>query len=388
MQRIIPVILSGGSGTRLWPLSRELEPKQLLPLVTERTLLQETLLRTRGLAGRVEPPIVVCNEAHRFLVAEQFREIDVKPQAIVLESAGRNTAPATAVAALMAAEPSLWERPPGREESRPGGRSYVGTNPILLVLPADHVILDAAAFVAAVDAAIEAAAEGRLVTFGIVPDRAETGYGYLRKGEMRGRWAVLERFIEKPDRATAERYVESGDYLWNSGMFVFTARAYLDELARLAPEMLDACRAAVAAAESDRDFTRLGPAFLDCRADSIDYAVMEKTRNAAVVPLAAGWSDVGSWAALHAVLEKDAGGNVLRGDVIVEACTNSYVAASGRLVAAVGLDRIIIVETADAVLVMAADESQRVKRIVDALKAAGRDEVRVGVRPTKENPES
>jgi mannose-1-phosphate guanylyltransferase len=242
------------------------------------------------------------------------------------------------------------------------------------VLPADHVILDTGAFVAAVEVAMEAAAVGKLVTFGVVPDRPETGYGYLLKGEARGGWSQLMHFVEKPDLPTAQEYLASGRYLWNSGMFLFTARAYLDELERLAPEMLAKCRAAVAAADRDADFTRLGAAFLECPADSIDYAVMEKARNAAVVPLDAGWSDVGSWAALHAVLDKDANGNVLRGDVIVEACTNSYVAASDRLVAVVGLDGIIVVETPDAVLVMDAEESQRIKQIVETLKAAGRSD--------------
>jgi mannose-1-phosphate guanylyltransferase/mannose-6-phosphate isomerase len=320
---LTPIVLSGGSGTRLWPLSRELHPKQLLPLVIDRTLLQETLLRTSGLNSttrRVAPPIVVCNEAHRFLVAEQLREIGTGAQTIALEPAGRNTAPAVAVAALLA------------QAAAPAG-----ADPILLVLPADHVILDTGAFVAAVEAAVEAAeAEGRLVTFGIVPNKPETGYGYLLKGASRGRWSLLEAFVEKPDLATAERYVESGRYLWNSGMFVFSASAYLEELGRHAPAMLEKCRAALVAAEHGEDFTHLGAAFLECPADSIDYAVMEKTRNAAVVALDAGWSDVGSWSALHAVLEKDAYGNVLRGDVIAKGCTNSYVAAHNRLVATVG----------------------------------------------------
>jgi mannose-1-phosphate guanylyltransferase/mannose-6-phosphate isomerase len=213
----------------------------------------------------------------------------------------------------------------------------------------------------------------------VVPDRPETGYGYLLKGEAHGGWSLLERFVEKPDLATAQKYVASGRYLWNSGMFLFTARAYLEELERFAPDMLARCRAAVLAADHDADFMRLGRDFLDCPGSSIDYAVMEKTRNAAVVPLDAGWSDVGSWSALYAVLEKDGDGNVLRGDVVSEACTNCYVAASGRLVAVVGLDGIIVVETPDAVLVMAAEESQRVKQVVDALKAVGREEVLVAV---------
>jgi mannose-1-phosphate guanylyltransferase/mannose-6-phosphate isomerase len=338
----------------LWPLSRELTPKQLLPLVTDRTLLQDTLLRLRELSDHIEPPIVVCNEAHRFVVAEQLREIGVAAQTIVLEPTGRNTAPAVAIAALLATA---------------GPNRDLEADPILIVLPADHVILDTKRFVAAVRVAIEAAEQGRLVTFGIVPDRPETGYGYLHKGRAHGAWSELERFVEKPDAATAQRYVDSGEYFWNSGMFVLGARAYLGEVERVAPRMLDKCRAAIGGAEKDADFTRLGPAFLECPADSIDYAVMEKTRIGAVVPLAAGWSDVGSWAALHDVLEKDAHGNVLKGDAVVDGCRNSYVAATSRLVAVIGVEGIVVVETDDAVLVMAKESAQRVKNLVDVLRA-------------------
>jgi len=345
---VIPVILSGGSGTRLWPLSRKLKPKQFLPLVTDNSLLQDTLLRLQGLENQVEAPIVVCNEAHRFVVAEHLREIDVEPRAIVLEPEGRNTAPAVAVAALLAAE--------------------AGNDAILLVLPADHVIRDAETFCNAIETAISVAAAGKLVTFGIVPDKPETGYGYIRRGEDQGEWAVLDEFVEKPDLDTAERYVQSGQYLWNSGMFVLSAADYLHELAQHAPAMVDACRAAVAGAQVDRDFTRLGDAFLGCPADSIDYAVMEKTDRAVVVPLAAGWSDVGSWAALHEILDKDAQGNVLRGDVIVESVQDSYISSAGRLIAAIGLEGVVVVETEDTVLVMSKAQSQRIKRTVDALE--------------------
>jgi mannose-1-phosphate guanylyltransferase/mannose-6-phosphate isomerase len=350
MRILIPVILSGGSGTRLWPLSQKLQPKQFLRLVGDRSLFQETVLRAGALRGRVAAPLVVCNEAHRFLVAEQLRELDVAAQAIVLEPVGRNTAPAVAVAALLAQQ-SIG----------------AGEEAILAVLPADHVIAGREAFAAATDDAVAAAEHGRLATFGVVPDRPETGYGYLLRGTEHGRWSDLEKFVEKPDRATAERYLASGRYLWNSGMFVLGAATYLAELERHAPRMLEASKRAVADAARDEDFTRLGAAFADCPSDSIDYAVMEKTDKAAVVPLEAGWSDVGSWSALHDVLSKDAAGNVLRGDVLASRCRNTYIAASGRFVAALGLDGVVIVETADAVLVMARDEAQNVKQIVDHL---------------------
>ncbi|HEX6998311.1 MAG TPA: mannose-1-phosphate guanylyltransferase/mannose-6-phosphate isomerase [Gammaproteobacteria bacterium] len=348
MSVLVPVILSGGSGTRLWPLSRTAQPKQFLPLVSARTLFQETLLRLTGLRGaEIGAPIVVCNEAHRFLVAEQLRELGIAPRAIVLEPVGRNTAPAVGAAALLAAPESL-----------------------LLVLPADHVITDTAAFVAAVEHALEPAADGHLVTFGVVPNRPETGYGYLRRGDDRGSWSVLAEFVEKPNRSTAEAYVASGRYLWNSGMFLFSAAAYLQELDHHAPAMMTACRRALAESVVDADFTRLGPAFHDSPSDSIDYAVMEKTSRAAVVPLDAGWSDVGSWAALHDVLEKDGDGNSLRGDVIARACRDTYVAANGRRVVAIGMDGCVVIETSDAVLVMAKSRSQDLKAVVEALESA------------------
>jgi mannose-1-phosphate guanylyltransferase/mannose-6-phosphate isomerase len=382
---IVPVVLSGGSGTRLWPLSRPLTPKQLLALVTHRTLLQDTVLRVRALAGTVTTPLVICNQAHRFAVAEQLEEIaaGVGPASgmagvgsaavpargrIVLEPAGRNTAPAVAVAALLALR-DAGDRQGAGSEPTAGGDD----DPILLVMPADHVILDTDAFAAAVAVAVQAAAGGRLVTFGVMPTRPETGYGYIRRGAAQaGGWHRLERFVEKPDAATAKKYLLSGEYLWNSGMFLFSARAYLDELARYAPAMVEACTAAVDGAVQESDFLRLGSAFHESPSDSIDYAVMEKTDRAAVVPLDAGWSDIGSWPALHEVLEKDGDGNVLRGTVVAEGCRDSYVLASGRLVVTLGLDEHVVVETEDAVLVMAHGHAQRLKNVVEGLEVSGR----------------
>lgn len=383
MRPIIPVILCGGAGTRLWPLSRDSQPKQLLRLVSDHSLLQDTLLRTQALgADRVQAPIIVCNEAHRFVIAEQLRELDVTPQAVVLEPKGRNTAPAVAIAALVAqakaggppgtpAAPGVPGTPgaPGVPQApgAPGAPETPGL-PLLLVLPADHVVLDAAAFAAAVDAAAEAADAGYLVTFGIVPDKPETGYGYIRKGADQGRWAVLEDFVEKPDLETAQRYVAGGDYLWNSGMFVFGVQAVLEELERHAGDIVSACRAAFDAAETDKDFTWLGSDFAECPADSIDYAVMEKTEHAAVVPLDAGWNDIGSWRALHEVLEGDASGNVVRGEVIAQRCRGSYLHSTGRLVVGIGLEDLVVVETEDAVVVMARDAAQDIKGVVEGLK--------------------
>ena len=352
---LVPVILSGGAGTRLWPLSRELYPKQLLRLVAERTMLQETVARTEGLPG-LAPPIVICNENHRFMVAEQLRELGTAPQAIVLEPQGRNTAPAAAIAALLVS----------------GGAD---ADPVLLVLPADHVITDVPAFQAAVAVGRVAAESGSLVTFGVVPDRAETGYGYIRRGAGPGPAFSVGKFVEKPDSATARGYVESGEYYWNSGMFMFRASAYLAELGRYAPAMLAACRAALAAAGRDLDFLRL-PAqeFASCPSDSIDYAVMERTDRAVVVPLAAGWSDVGSWAALADALPRDAEGNVTAGDVLTEDSSGCYLHSTSRLVAAVGLRDHVVVETKDAVLVAPRDRVQDVKELVAELKARGRYE--------------
>jgi mannose-1-phosphate guanylyltransferase/mannose-6-phosphate isomerase len=358
---IIPVVLSGGAGTRLWPLSRELYPKQLLRLVGERTLLQETLARLEGVED-VGAPIVICNEAHRFLVGEQLSEIGVKAGAILLEPKVRNTAPAALAAALAATE------------------SAGDADPVLLVLPADHVIRKLEALHGALATGARLAETGKLVTFGIVPHAPDTGYGYIKKGARltsprADAVHAVAAFVEKPDRAAADEYFSSGAYLWNSGMFMFRAGRYIEEIEHFAPTIATACRQAFQQASRDLDFTRLEPeAFAACPADSIDYAVMEKTDAAAVVPLDAGWSDVGSWAALHTVNVHDVDGNVVVGDVIAETTRNSYLHASHRLLATVGIEDHVVVETADAVLVAHKDHVQDVKALVTRLKAAKRGE--------------
>ncbi len=351
MSSILPVILSGGSGTRLWPLSREAYPKQFLPLTGERTMLQATWLRVADIAAH--PPIVVANESHRFVAAEQLQQTGTAPSAILLEPIGRNTAPAIAAAAL---------------EARSNG-----DDPLLLVLPSDHLINDITRFHQAIAQAAAIAEQGKLVTFGIQPTAPETGYGYIKAVAGDGPRAI-ERFVEKPDLATAETYVASGEYYWNSGMFLFRASRYLEELERLQPQILAACRTAWEKARRDTDFIRLdADAFKASPSDSIDYAVMEKTGDAAVVPLDAGWSDVGSWTALRDVSEQDAGGNAHRGDVIAIDCRNTF-AYGDRLIAMVGLEDVIVVETNDAVLVGKSDRMQEVKDVVAQLKADGRSE--------------
>ena len=351
---LTPVLLSGGVGSRLWPVSRETHPKQFLPLAGELTMLQETIRRTSGLDAT--PPLVVCNEEHRFMVAEQLRQLDVAAGALILEPVGRNTAPAVALAALRA----------------------VASDPdaVLLVLPADHLISDVDAFVAAVDKAHACAREGRLMTFGVVPTAPETGYGYIKCGSALGNDLFeLECFVEKPDQDTARGYLQSGGYLWNSGMFLLGAQSYLDELHRLAPDMLARCRDAMAAATADMHFVRPDPAIFQlCPSDSIDYAVMEKTDKGGVVSLDCGWSDVGAWSALWEVAERDPDGNVCRGDVMLENCRGSYIRSDSRLVAATGVENLVVVETADAVLVAGRDRVQNVKTIVNMLKARERTE--------------
>lgn len=351
MAQLQPVLLSGGSGTRLWPLSREAYPKQFLPLAGDDTMVQATWRRVEALADRA--PIVVANEEHRFLVAEQLRQIGAPVPAILLEPAGRNTAPAIAAAALQA--------------------MAGGADPLLLVLPSDHVVRDVAGFQRAVRAASAAAEAGALVTFGIVPDAPETGFGYIQAQAGDGLRQVL-RFVEKPDAATARSYLDAGGYYWNSGMFLFRASRYLEELARFRPDIVDAVRAAHAAARYDGDFVRLDKdAFSACPSDSIDYAVMEKTADAMVLPVDIGWNDVGSWSALWDVAERDAHGNAHHGDVIAVDSRNSY-AYARRLVALVGVDDIVVVETDDAVLVARKDKVQEVKQVVARLKQEQRSQ--------------
>ncbi|PBS12298.1 mannose-1-phosphate guanylyltransferase/mannose-6-phosphate isomerase [Lysobacteraceae bacterium NML93-0792] len=349
MSMIIPVLLSGGSGTRLWPLSREMHPKQFLPLVGTDTMLQATWLRAAPLAGGAGP-IVVANEAHRFVVAEQLQQVGAKPAAIVLEPVGRNTAPAIAAAALEA----LRETP----------------DAVLLVLPSDHVVQMPEAFHAAVRGALPAAEAGKLVTFGVVPRGPETGYGYIRAASGAADVPTsVDAFIEKPDLARAQAYVASGDHFWNSGMFLFRASAYLGELERHAPAMLSAVRAAWTAARQDVDFTRLdADAFAASPSDSIDYAVMEKTDAAVVMPLDAGWSDVGSWASLREISPQDADGNAHHGEVVSIDCRNTY-AYGERLIAMIGLEDTIVVETPDAILVGRSGQIKQVKDVVAELKS-------------------
>jgi mannose-1-phosphate guanylyltransferase/mannose-6-phosphate isomerase len=353
---LIPVILSGGSGTRLWPLSRKNLPKQFLALTGGGTLFQQTVERTRTLTG-IGAPIVVCSEEHRFLVAEQLRALQIEGASILLEPIPRNTAPAIALAA--------WQVLAGDAEAT------------LLVLPADHLIGDTRSFGEAVDKAIPIAEQGWLVTFGIRPDGPETGFGYIKRAESAGKSGFrVERFVEKPSAAKAKEYVEAGDYEWNSGMFLFKARRYLEELQQHAPKMHAATKAAFDAAHADLDFVRVDEAtFAASPNSSIDYAVMEKTARAAVVPVSCAWSDIGSWDALWAASQRDADGNRLEGDVIAIDSRNCFVRGTDRrLVAALGLEDIVIVDTPDAVLVAPRDRVQDVKRLVDKIKADGRQE--------------
>lgn len=364
MQSLIPVVLSGGSGTRLWPLSREKYPKQLLPLIGEDSLLQATVRRMEGLIGvQLEAPLVVCNEEYRFVIAEQLRLMGTKGT-ILLEPIGRNTAPALTLAALAAL--------------REGGE------PILLVMPADHVIVDTKSFQAAVCKGMKLAAKGEVVTFGVKPDSPETGYGYIQSGEPLDDEGAcrIARFVEKPDLATAQAYLDAGFYFWNSGLFMLQASVWLSAIGFCRADILAACRAAWDQGSVDGDFLRVSrEAFTRCPTDSIDYAVMERIAAGdsslpagAVVPLSAGWSDVGAWDSLWEVLPKDHDGNVSQGDVMLHDCHNMLVMSEDRLVACVGVEDMVVVETPDAILVAHMSRTQDVKKIVDGLKHAGRPE--------------
>ena len=354
-ERVLPVVLAGGAGTRLWPLSRERYPKQFLPLVGERTMLQQTLGRLAGLAAA--PPVIVCHHDHRFIVAEQCRALGEEPSAVVLEPVARNTAPALALAALRAVDAG---------------------DPVLLALPADGHIGSVAAFHAAVRRALPLAAEGRIVAFGATPDRPETGYGYIQAGPAAGPGgaAPIAAFVEKPTRSVAEGYLATGGYYWNSGMFAVRASVYLAELRAFRPAIHAACTAAVAAETKDLDFHRPGDAFRDSPADSIDYAVMEHTRLGMVVPTRMQWSDLGSWRALAEALPADKDGNTASGDVIAVAARGSHLASGSRLLAAIGVADLVVVETADAVLVASKAHVAEVKTVVERLRQAGRTEQR------------
>jgi mannose-1-phosphate guanylyltransferase/mannose-6-phosphate isomerase len=378
---IQPVVLSGGSGTRLWPLSREKYPKQLLPLIGADSLLQATVRRVDGIAGAdLAPPMVVCNEEYRFVIAEQLRLLD-KPGTIILEPFGRNTAPALTLSALAATQK--------------------GADPVLLVMPADHVITDTLAFQSVVSQGALLAAMGAIVTFGITPDAPETGYGYIQSGaayaapvDRAGAATsdaarLITRFVEKPDLATAQIYLDAGSYLWNSGLFMMRASVWLAAMRACRPDILSACQAAWDQGAIDGEFVRVGKeAFAKCPSDSIDYAVMERIASSAtahgisegalppgvVIPLSAGWSDVGAWDALWQVLPKDGCGNVTQGDVLLQDCHNTLALSEGRLIACVGVRDLVVVETADAILVAHKDKTQDVKKIVDSLKTQGRSE--------------
>ncbi|MBU2894675.1 mannose-1-phosphate guanylyltransferase/mannose-6-phosphate isomerase [Colwellia sp. D2M02] len=350
---IFPAIMCGGSGTRLWPLSRALFPKQFLPLVNDTSMLQDTLLR---LPNHCSDPVFICNEEHRFLVAEQVRQLSVSQGTILLEPEGRNTAPAIALAALNALKQDK--------------------EAMLLVLAADHVIKDTETFHQVVAQASIAAEQGKLVTFGIVPTHAETGYGYIKKGEQqKDNTFKVAQFVEKPNEETAIGYLASGDFLWNSGMFLFKASRYLEELAKYRGDILAQCQAAMTDVEHDLDFLRPNKAdFLACASESIDYAVMEKTDDAVVIPLDAGWSDVGSYSALWEVCQQNEDKNVVKGDVIAQQTTNSYIHSQNKLIATVGVDNLVIIDTPDAVLVANKDKVQDVKNIVEQLKKSQRSE--------------
>ncbi|MEM9403012.1 MAG: mannose-1-phosphate guanylyltransferase/mannose-6-phosphate isomerase [Pseudomonadota bacterium] len=348
------MILSGGSGTRLWPASRSMYPKQLLPLASEKTMLQATALRLDGLVDRADMTLVVCNESHRFSVAEQLASIEQNSR-LILEPAGRNTAPAIAIAAIYAVEEL--------------------SDPLMLVMAADHVILNVPAFQRAVEDGKAAAENGQLITFGVVPTHPETGFGYIKAASSGEPVSAVESFVEKPDLETARAYLDAGNYFWNSGMFLMKASDYLSSLAQLAPKIHAACMDSMKTRTLDGQFIRPAPdRFSESPSDSVDYAVMEKSNSVAVVPLDCGWSDVGSWSALHSVLESDERDNSVEGDVLIHDCANSLVLSESRLVGAVGLDNVVVVETKDSVLVANKDRCQDVKELVAQLKVKDRPE--------------
>ena len=357
MATITPVLLCGGVGSRLWPVSRQGRPKQYLNLIGETSMLQQTLTRIESLAQT--SPIIVCNEEHRFLVAEQVRQLGLTSPTIILEPEGKNTAPAIALAAIAA--------------------SASDSEVNLLVLPADHYVGKPTALIDAIEKAASAASQGKLVTFGLVPSGPETGYGYIRRGEALAiDVSVLERFVEKPDQPTAEGYIASGDYVWNSGMFMFTAGQFLASLAKFQPKMAQVCQRAMEQAERDMDFIRPdAEVFTNCPSDSIDYAVMEHTPDGAVVSLDCDWSDIGAWSALWEAGDQDSAGNVTHGDVVLNQTQNSYIRSQSRLVTTTGVSDIVVVETADAVMVADRHSVQHVKDIVNALKASDRSEADV-----------
>ncbi|MGV0084073.1 mannose-1-phosphate guanylyltransferase/mannose-6-phosphate isomerase [Rahnella aceris] len=359
---VLPVIMAGGTGSRLWPMSRELYPKQFLRLYGEQSMLQETVTRLKGLY--TQEPLVICNEEHRFLAAEQLRQINQLSNNIILEPVGRNTAPAITLAALRAIDD--------------------GCDPLLLVLAADHVIENPAAFHQAVQSAIPFAEQGKLVTFGIVPTGPETGYGYIQRGiefnNNSGPVFRVQSFVEKPDLPTALKYLESGDYYWNSGMFLFRAERFLEEMTKFRPDILNACLKAIETSQPDeqQNFIRVDKeSFIACPNESVDYAVMEKTTDAIVVPLDVGWNDVGSWAALWEVNDKNMEGNAITGDVFTHNTSNCYINTDEKLVAAVGVDNLVIINTKDAVLVIDKSQGQDVKKVVEFLKENKRREYRV-----------
>ena len=356
---ILPIIMAGGSGSRLWPLSRELYPKQFLTVSGKLSMLQQTVARLTGIEHHA--PLFICNEEHRFIAAEQIRLGGFDHSGIILEPVGRNTAPAIALAALQALRNAKKDE-----------------DPILLVLAADHLIDDTLAFQRSVTKALAFAQDGKLVTFGIVPTTPETGYGYIKVGESQGDAFTVEQFVEKPDLNTAQNYLVSGGYYWNSGMFLFKASRYIEELKKYSPEILSVCEKSMEESSSDMDFVRVDKeAFQHCPDDSIDYAVMEKTESSMVIPMDAGWSDVGSWSALWEVSDKDENNNVVKGDVIAVNSVNNYLHSDNKLIAVVGIDNLVVVETKDAILVANKEQVQDVKMIVNHLKASGRTEHKI-----------